>query len=57
MKKVEYHVTVTHHKNGIFEFSINGLGDSKEERKMASNDLAEISEMLDDGDIEPEMLQ
>lgn len=57
MKKVEYRVTVTHHKNGIFEFSINGLGDSKDERKMASNDLAEISEMLNDGDIEPKMLQ
>lgn len=57
MKKVEYRVTVTHHNNGIFEFSIDGISDSNQERKMVANDLAEISEMLDDGDIEVETIQ
>lgn len=57
MKLCEYHVVITHHKGGIFEFSIEGIGTGDEEREMIINDLLEIADMLEDGNVETEMLQ
>lgn len=57
MINVKYQIIVTHHSDGVFEFRIKGIGKSLSEIDSVIDDLIEIVDLLDDGEIKTEFLQ